>query len=180
MGMVSSGSLTSLGETDILEFPVTCSGVRVTAMKLETLLQNESEQLVEAAMESLDRSRMESYLRSTVQENRTRFIRLLQLLQSCVDTRNLAPMRDYARSIAEERFQSGYGLQEVFTAFNVLEEQVWKRIAECSEPAELAISLGLLGTVLGAGKESLSLTWVSLASRIHSPTLDLHHLFDAA
>jgi hypothetical protein len=148
-------------------------------MKLEILLKNESEQLVDAAMKSLDRAQLPGYLRSSPDENQSRFSKLLALLGQCVATRDLAPMKQYAQTIASDRFRAGFDLQEVFTAFNVLEEQVWKRIIEVSAPEELATSLGLMSTVLGEGKACLSVTYVNLASRTQTPSLNLTHLFEA-
>jgi hypothetical protein len=148
-------------------------------MKLEILLRNESEQLVDAAMASLERAQLTGYLRSSPDENRVRFSRLLSLLERCVTSRNLNPMKDYAQAIAAERFQAGFGLQEVFTAFNVLEEQVWKRVTEVSAAEELPIEFGFDEHGARSGKESLSLTYVSLASKVHTPTLNLTHLFEA-
>jgi hypothetical protein len=147
-------------------------------MKLESLIKNKSEQLVDAAMKSLERAQLAGYLRSSPEENQSRFSTLLVLLGNCVTTRDLAPMKQYAQTIASDRFRSGFDLQEVFTAFNVLEEQIWKRVVEVSAPEELATSLGLMSTVLGAGKECLSVTYVNLASKTQTPSLNLTHLFE--
>jgi hypothetical protein len=45
-------------------------------------------------------------------------------------------------------------------------------------PARRAESLGLLTTVLGAGKDALARSYVSLASRQHVPSLDLRALLE--
>ena len=44
-------------------------------------------------------------------------------------------------------------------------------------PNELAESLGLISTVLGAGKDTLARTYVSLASKTKAPSLNLQSLF---
>ena len=83
----------------------------------------------------------------------------------------------YAQSVAEERFEAGYDLSEVQSAFNVLEESVWTRAVAALEPEQLAQTLGLVSTALGCGKNALARKYVSLPTRTHAPSLDLRALF---
>ncbi len=64
------------------------------------------------------------------------------------------------------------------TAFNVLEETIWRVVIARLPADELLESAGLIGTVLGAGKDSLARTWVALATSTHVPSLDLTALFE--
>jgi hypothetical protein len=45
---------------------------------------------------------------------------------------------------------------------------------------DLLEAAGLVGTILGAGKDALARAWVSLATSQHVPSLDLTALFDGA
>ena len=63
------------------------------------------------------------------------------------------------------------------TAFNVLEETIWAKVIEAVAPGDLAEALGLVGTVLGAGRDALACTYVSLATHQHVPSLDMSALF---
>jgi hypothetical protein len=65
----------------------------------------------------------------------------------------------------------------VQTAFNVLEEVLWLRILKQFPPAEQGEALGLVGTVLGAGKDALARKYVSMATRTRTPSLNLQALF---
>jgi hypothetical protein len=65
----------------------------------------------------------------------------------------------------------------VQTAYNVLEEAIWLRILKDLQPAQYAEALGLVSTVLGAGKDALARTYVSLASKAKAPSLNLQSLF---
>ncbi|MHB8839204.1 MAG: hypothetical protein ACYC7F_09665 [Gemmatimonadaceae bacterium] len=47
-------------------------------------------------------------------------------------------------------------------------------------PAQYAEALGLMSTVLGAGKDALARTYVSRASKSRAPTLNLQSLFTGA
>ena len=67
---------------------------------------------------------------------------------------------------------------EVQTAFNVLEESMWRHVVAEVPTDELVESLGLLSTVLGVGKDVLARTYVSLASHEHVTSLDLRALFE--
>ena len=86
-------------------------------------------------------------------------------------------MVTYSEKIAKERYESGFNLHEVHTAYNVLEESIWKAVVKEVDSIELAESLGLIGTVLGTGKEALAIAYVSLASKQKVKSLNLTQLF---
>jgi hypothetical protein len=65
----------------------------------------------------------------------------------------------------------------VQAAFNALEEATWTCLLARVEPSELAESLGLVSTILGAAKDALARRYVSLAAHTHAPSLDLRALF---
>ncbi len=69
-------------------------------------------------------------------------------------------------------------MYEVHSAFNVLEQELWNRTIKNSRPEILGESLGYISTVLGAGKESLALAYVSLASKHRTETLNLEGMFN--
>jgi hypothetical protein len=83
----------------------------------------------------------------------------------------------HADSIARERFNAGYDLWEVQTAFNVLEEAIWLRLMKELPPAELPEALGLVSTILGIGKDTLARRYVSLAAKTKVTSLNLQSLF---
>ncbi len=102
---------------------------------------------------------------------------LYSTLIESVKTKSLIPMMNHAETIATERFASGYDLYEVQTAINELEEAIWKRIFKEIKPDELAEALGIVSTVLGAGKDTLARTYVSLATKSKVSSLNLQALF---
>ncbi|MDT3695317.1 MAG: hypothetical protein B6D44_00785 [Ignavibacteriales bacterium UTCHB2] len=146
-------------------------------MDLVDLLKTQSSEILENAHQSLNCAYLKSYSKSSQSENRARLLNLLTLTQQCVSERNLLPMKEYSSQIARERFNAGFGLHEVHTAFNVLEVEIWNRVTKNIAPENLGKALGLVSTVLGAGKEELALTYVSLASKSKTPTLNLTELF---
>ncbi len=141
------------------------------------VLTQKGEVIVSAAASALDRSHVPHYAEAGPESARERLEQLLALVLECVTNRDLVPMTDHAAHIAKERFEAGYDIREVQTAFNVLEEAIWSEVVTDVAPEHLAESLGLVGTVLGVGRDTLAATYVSLATRQHVASLDLSALF---
>ena len=144
---------------------------------IAAFLKREREAILEAAEAGLGRVHAPHYEAAGAEEVRQRLSALFDQLVGALETRNLSPIDEYARAIAAERFTGGYELSEVQTAFNALEEASWARVLEQLDSAEFAEALGLITTVLGAGKDSLARGYVSLAANMHAPSLDLRALF---
>ena len=80
-------------------------------------------------------------------------------------------------SLESISFEGGVDLSEVQRAYNVLEEVIWWRILKHLPAEQQGEALGLVGTVLGSGKDTLARKYVSLATQTHTPSLDLKALF---
>ncbi len=143
---------------------------------LEVLTQ-EAEAIVDSAASALERSGLRHYAQAGPDAARDRLDQLYTLVVTSVSTRDLVPMIDHATRIAHERFDAGFDISEVQTAFNVLEEAIWARVIDDMAPRDLAEALGMVGTVLGAGRDALACTYVSLAAHQRVPSLDLSALF---
>lgn len=147
-------------------------------MEFIQLLESKARDMIDEASQALSSARLKHYEASQIEQNKERIARLFNLMQESVRDRNLIPMMEYARQVARERYRDGFTLQEVQTAFNVLEEAVWKRITAELSPSEYPEAFGLASTVLGAGKEALAVEYVSLASQKRGiESLDLSALF---
>ena len=146
-------------------------------MELITFLNESREEILEEAVNHLSGCHAKSYDASNKKENKERFGKLFDLTIESIEAKSLIHIKHYTEDIAKERFESGFDLSEVITAFNALEEQIWKRILKGYHNSDLGKVLGYISTVLGAGKESLALTYVSLAGKRRVATLDLSALF---
>jgi hypothetical protein len=146
-------------------------------MNLHTLLQDRAAEILADAEEAIARARLRSYANAGQESTHQRLKALFVLTTRATKERNLGPMIAHADAIAHERFEAGYDLWEVQTAFNVLEEAIWVRVLKELPPAEYAEALGLVSTVLGVGKDTLARRYVSLASKTRVPTLNLQSLF---
>jgi hypothetical protein len=141
-----------------------------------SVLREERTSIVDRASSAIRRSDRR-YRIAGPEETRQRLETLYDEMTGAIDSRDLSGIVDYARELATARFESGYDLAELHAAFNALEEATWSTLCARLEPSSLAVSLGLMSTVLGAAKDALSREYVSLASRTHVSSLDLSALF---
>lgn len=146
-------------------------------MEVTEVLTNEGDAILDNAARALERSNLRHYAEAGPAASRERLGQLLTLVATCIRRRDLVPMIDHASHVANERFAAGFDIREVQTAFNVLEEAIWERVVDAIPPRDLANAIGMVGTVLGTGKDTLARTYVSLASKQHVPSLDLTALF---
>lgn len=146
-------------------------------MKFIELLDKHEAEIIEDATASLARTPLRRYKESGLEINRERLKKLFSLMVQSIKNKNLVPLLDYIQAAARERFNAGFQVYEVLTAINILEETVWNRIVKGLEPSELVEAVGSVSTVLGAAKTALATTYVSLASKTKSPSLDLSALF---
>jgi len=146
-------------------------------MNIPSFLRESRQEILTDAAASVKRAHLQHYEQAGADTTRQRLDDLLSLTINAVEERNLAPMVAHANAVAQARFEGGIDLAEVQTAFNVLEEAVWLRILKHLPSTEQAEALGLVGTVLGAGKDALARKYVSLASKTRVPSLNLQALF---
>ncbi len=146
-------------------------------METTEFLTRERRTIVEAADGALARTHIRGYEAAGANEVHRRLEALFDRLLEALSTRDLELMLAYVEQVAKERFKAGYDLSEVQTAFNALEEATWSRVFAELEPSQFAETLGLVSTILGAAKDALARTYVSLATNTHAPSLDLRALF---
>jgi len=149
-------------------------------MNIAELLHESSTQILEVANQAMERSHPRNYELAGKEQTHQRLKGLFVLTTRAVKERNLGPMTAYAESIARERYAAGYDLSELQTAFNVLEEAIWMHILHTLPAAEYGEALGLVSTVLGAGKDTVARTFVTLASKSRTGSLNLQSLFSGA
>ena len=144
---------------------------------IAAFLDHQRDPILSAGGAALARARVQHY--ETVGEE-TIFERLSALFDQLVTAlarRDLNPIVTYAERIADERFEAGYDLFEVQVAFNALEEATWSHVLAELSPAEFAEAIGLISTVLGAGKDALARRYVARAAQTQVRSLDLRAVF---
>ena len=147
-------------------------------MDLHLFLEERSEPIITEATKALQNRPLRSYTDSSEEVNHARLTHLFNLVCKSLASKDLIPMGEYAAEIATERFNEGFDLEEVIAAFNVMEEVIWERITHDVEPVNFPEAFGMVSTVIGYGKEQLSVTYVALASnKKHLVSLDMSGLF---
>jgi hypothetical protein len=144
-------------------------------MNAADFLADHSAEILANALDSMKRAHLAHYEKSG--EAGTRLGVLLELVVAATRERRLAPVLEHAERIARERHAAGYPIGEVQTAINVLEEAVWRSVLAEVPAAEQADVLGLVATVLGATKDRLASTYVTLVSKKTTSTLHVEDLF---
>lgn len=145
--------------------------------EVQDVLAAEADVIIDHAATALERSNERHYTRDGPEVARARLTQLLSLVTASIEQRDLVPMIDHATAVANDRFDAGFDIREVQCAFHVLEEAIWERVVELTPPDELVNAIGMVGTVLGAGRDALARAYVSRASNQHVASLDLGALF---
>lgn len=147
-------------------------------MDVSDLLQEKCDDILAESCRLARRADLSHYRESGAEMLRLRLKSLLELTIRAAKEHELTHMVKHAEKIAGEHFVSGYDLSEVQTAFNVLEETLWKVILKEMKPKNCAEALAQVSMALGAGKDALARVYVSLACETHKPFLDLRSTFE--
>ena len=146
-------------------------------MHLPELLHNQGPSILNSAMEAMQKLHARHYDQAGTERLHQRLKALFTLIVRGIKDRNLTPMVNHAEAIAVERYTAGYDLWEVQAAFNALEESIWTHILREVPSNEYAEALGLISTILGAGKDALARRYVALAMKGNTATFNLQSLF---
>ena len=147
-------------------------------MTVDAVLEQDQQKILDEAFEALGRSHVKPYESAGESFTRQGLTTLFALVVEAIRKRDLNAINGYAAELADQRFTAGFGVGDVQVAFNALEESMWGHLVAVVPADQLVEAIGLLSTVLGAGKDTLAREYVSLASRQHVTSLDLSTLFE--
>jgi len=94
---------------------------------------------------------------------------LVELVQRCVREGGPGPIVTPAQQLAADRFAAGIDIAEIQAAFAALEEVLWRHLAGSVPTGHQPAALRLVTTILGAGKDALARSYVSLARQAANP-----------
>jgi len=143
---------------------------------LVALLRADRERIVAQALTAVVHIQPRHYGSVGTDETRRRLALVYDRVADAAAYRQLGPIVEDARRLAEERYRGGYALAEVQAAFNALEEALWYRVVESLPPEELAEALTLVSSIFGVAKDTLACAYVAAAARASSPSLDVGSL----
>lgn len=147
------------------------------SIDLGTFLAARAEEIVAAAAAAVARRHLDHYERLGRDETARRLRELLDRVIEAARSRNLSTILGYAERVGTARYDSGFDFVEVRSAFNLLEEAIWRAILDGCPADAHGAALGAVATILGAAKDRLASTYLSRATERHVPTLDLTALF---
>jgi len=146
-------------------------------MDLKELLNSQGQVIIGRALDAMNRAHLAHYRALGDEETRELVASLYEITCATAASREAGPLLAHADRIAGERYDGGFDLLEVQTAFNALEESIWKEILARLDPARQAEALGLISTALGIGKDALARGFLARATKGRAPSLDLKALF---
>jgi hypothetical protein len=133
-------------------------------MSVSKVLMNRSPEIVSRAVHVLESARLRSYEAQESDTTWTRMRSLLEAAERSLRDKDGMPMIKFAEDLARRRFSEGYGLHEVQTAFNSLEEALWEQMMLDIEPTEFLAAMGMVSSVIGMGKDALARRYVELSN----------------
>jgi len=149
-------------------------------MDIISLLEKNKEKVIEDSCRQINDVKLKGYTKVGSSITKQKLTSLYKKVIECASKKELMPMLHYTEKIAKERFASGYDLHEVQTAINALEENIWQIIFKNIKPDKLAESLGLVSSILGAGKDNLARNYVALATQTKASAINLQSLLSGS
>lgn len=142
-------------------------------MDVYDVLQAHEDAILDQAVLTVRAARFQHYESRGERWTRERLRDTFTQVVSSLRHRDLAHLVQHCEKIANDRFSAGFDFVEVNTAFNGLEQAMWRTIV-AGAPAEQVVEwIGLLSSVLGAGKDAVARTYVKLATHRHAPAIDV-------
>jgi len=132
---------------------------------LETseVLANAADRVVDEAAADLEQRHSRGKATSN-EASRGHLQDLFQVVVRCVRDGGVEPIIASSHQLAADRFAAGFDIGEVQGEFNVLEEVLWREMADTLSGDQRIEALELLNTVFGAGRDALARTYVALAT----------------
>jgi len=126
------------------------------------LLISGTELILDDALAALERGHTAFYEAVGTTDARHQLGELLAIVERGVDTHDPSPLVAYAKRTAQEHFELGFDITAVQGAFNALEESLWHRLTTAMAGEELIEAVNAVTTVMGAGRDALARTYVTL------------------
>ncbi len=128
----------------------------IQVMTLLELCYNKPDLILLDSTNSLVRAQLEHYKHLTPEKLRLRLLRLFQALVKSLEANSCESITKFMEKTSDERFESGYELHEVQTAVNIMEECLWKKIAEFVYRDQQISAMKQVTCILAKAKESLA------------------------
>ena len=132
---------------------------------ISAVLADARDRVIGEALAALNERDQAGRLASSPAERRQDMEHLFELIQRCVHEGHCEPIIGPSQRMAADHFANGIEIAEVQAAFTVLENVLWRQLADALSGDDQRLeTLRLINAILGAGRDALARTYVSLAS----------------
>ena len=121
-------------------------------METSAVLASVQDRVVSDVVASLERRDQARHDALSLEQRRREVLYLFELVLRCVHEGSADSIIMPSQQIAADRFAAGADLAGAQEAFNILEEVLWRRVADTLAGDQRVEALGLVNAVLGAGK----------------------------
>ena len=133
--------------------------------RISAVLADARDRVIGEALAALNERDQAGRLASSPAERRQDMEQLFELIQRCVHEGHCEPIIGPSQRMAADHFANGIEIAEVQAAFTVLENVLWRQLADALSGDDQRLeTLRLINAILGAGRDALARTYVSLAS----------------
>ena len=132
---------------------------------ISAVLADARDRVIGEALAALNERDQAGCLASSPAERRRDMEHLFELIQRCVHEGHCEPIIGPSQRMAADHFANGIEIAEIQAAFTVLENVLWRHLADTLSGDDQRLeTLRLINAILGAGRDALARTYVSLAS----------------
>jgi methylmalonyl-CoA decarboxylase len=132
-------------------------------VETSAVLASAQDRAVDEAVAALERNDQAHHRAASAGERR-RYVRdLFGLVVQCVREGGTEPVMASSQQVAADRFVAGFDIAEIQEEFSVLEEVLWRLVADTLAGDQQIEAQRLVSTTLGAGRDAAARTYVALA-----------------
>ena len=136
---------------------------------ISAMLADARDRVVGEALATLNERDQAGRVASSPAERHQDMEHLFELIQRCVHEGHCEPIIGPSQQMAADHFAAGIEIAEIQVAFTVLEDVLWRYLADALSGDQRLETLRLVNVILGAGRDALARTYVSLASHPGDP-----------
>ena len=125
-------------------------------MTLLELLYNKPDHILLDSTDNLVRADLPHYKKLNAEKIRLRLMKLFQALVRSVEVNSCEEMVKFMEKVSDERFASGFELNEVQTAVNILEESLWRMISKFVDSDKQVSAIKQVTCILTKAKDELA------------------------
>jgi hypothetical protein len=151
---------------------------REESMSILDFLKNRSGGIVKKAAGSFEQMHTGHFDADGLSRLRLLLLSILRAIHECLRHKSTEPVIQYAEEIARERFSSGFALDEVQVAFNVLEDAIWTQLSHEPDLGGLAKGFQGVRKLLRLGKDRFTQEYLEFSAEAKAPSMNIRALFE--